>query len=410
MFLWLAVCGSIWSWGENWPSWRGPRLDGTSAEGRVPIQWSATENVRWRAELPEDGYASPIVWNDHIFVGAADRVTNERLLIAFDRAAGKRLWQTAVLSSPLERKHELNSYASSTPATDGTNIYVAFLDRREMAAAAYGFDGKQKWLVRPGAFSSVHGFCSSPILFEDKVILNGDHDGDSYLVALDRRDGRTLWKTSRQNRTRSYCVPIIRQLSGRTQMILSGDKSVASYDPRDGALHWILDGPTEQFVASIVYNPAADLLFVTGGYPELHILGLKHDGFGKIDDGQIVWRGNKGVSYVPSPVSVGDHFFLVSDGGIASCFQARTGEIMWQERLRGGHHASLVSADHRVYFLSDKGETTVIEASPEFKIVSRNQLNEQCFASPAISRSEIFIRTEKHLYAISSPVDQKSSR
>jgi outer membrane protein assembly factor BamB len=183
-------------------------------------------------------------------------------------------------------------------------------------------------------------------------------------------------------------------------MILSGDKSVASYDPANGKLHWIMDGPTEQFVASIVYNPEADLLFVSGGFPELHILGLKHDGRGKIGDEKIVWRSKRGVSYVPSPVSLGSYFYIVSDGGIGSCYEAKTGKLMWQERMGGEHHASLVTTPGRVYFLSDNGLTTIVEAGPEFKVLAKNDLAEKTFASPAISNGQIFIRGDKHLFAI----------
>jgi outer membrane protein assembly factor BamB len=185
-------------------------------------------------------------------------------------------------------------------------------------------------------------------------------------------------------------------------MVLSGDKSIASYNPETGQLHWIMDGPTEQFVASVVYNEEADLLFVTGGFPELHILGLRHDGFGRIGKEKIAWRSNKGVSYVPSPVSVGKYCFIVSDGGFASCFDAKSGEIQWQERFEGGHHASLVSADNHVYFLSDRGTATVVQAAPRFEVLSKNKLNEKCFASPAISNGDLLIRGETNLYCISN--------
>jgi outer membrane protein assembly factor BamB len=195
-------------------------------------------------------------------------------------------------------------------------------------------------------------------------------------------------------------VPILRELSGRTQMILSGDKCVSSYDPATGRQHWMLDGPTEQFVASIVYNPKADLLFVTGGFPELHILGLRHDGRGKINDSAIVWRGKKGVSYVPSPISFGNYFLIVSDGGIASCIEASNGKTHWQERLGGDHHASLVSADGLVYFLSDAGVSTLVKPGPDFTVVARNEIGEHCFASPALSDGQIFIRGDQHLFCI----------
>lgn len=385
---------------EEWPAWRGPRGDGSSLEAGVPVHWNASSNIAWKARVPGLGHASPIVFKEHIFTVSALTDTEERVLISIDRATGRRRWQTTVVKSGLERKHALNSFASSTPATDGTNVYVAFLEGNQMVCAAYDLTGKQRWLVRPGPFSSVHGFCSSPVLFEDKVIYNGDHDGNSYIVALSRQDGRTLWKTPREHKTRSYCVPTVFELGGRTQMLVTGDRTTASYDPRNGKLHWIMDGPTEQFVASVVYNPKADLLFVTGGYPELHVLGLKHGGKGKVGEEQIVWRSSRGASYVPSPISVGDWFFIVSDGGIASCFHASTGKQEWQERLKGGHHASLVSAENRIYFLGDNGTTTVVEAGPEFKVIASNELGEEAFASPAISEGQIFIRTEHHLFAI----------
>ena len=385
---------------ENWPAWRGPRLDGTSLETHVPVSWSATSNLVWKTALPGSGHASPIVWEDRIFTVAAVANTEARLLLCLDRSSGRILWQQSVLTSPLEKKHNLNSHASSTPATDGDAVYVAFLDRSEMVVTAYDFEGHQRWLVRPGPFSSMHGFCSSPILYRDKVIVNGDHDGDSYLVALDRKSGRTLWKTPRENKTRSYCVPLLRELAGRPQMILSGDKCVASYDPNNGTRHWVIDGPTEQFVASPVYNQKAGLLFVTGGFPDHHILAIKPDGTGNITKtDKIVWRTNKGVAYVPSPIAEGDYFLVVSDSGVAHCFEAASGNLAWQERL-GEHHASLVSANGLVYFLNDQGRMNVVKPGPTFVRVAQNELGERTFASPAISQGQMFLRGDAHLFCI----------
>jgi outer membrane protein assembly factor BamB len=328
--------------------------------------------------------------------------TQERLLLCLDRNSGKVRWQKVVLKSPMERLHRENSHASSTPATDGSLVYVSFLDKDEMVAAAYDFDGKQRWLVRPGKFSSMHGFCSSPLLYRDKVILNGDHDGDSYLVAISRADGHTIWKTLRDNHTRSYCAPLIRHLDGREQMVLTGDKCVASYDPNTGKRHWVIDGPTEQFVASPVYSPKEDLLFITGGYPDHHILAIKPNGHGNITRSHIVWRTNKGAAYVPSPIVEGDYFLIVSDSGVAHSFVAKTGALLWQERV-GSHHASLVSANGLVYFLSDDGVTRVVKPGPQFDQVAQNDLGETCFASPAISRGQIFIRGERTLFCIGGP-------
>jgi len=388
--------------GENWPSWRGPRLDGTSREQNLPIHWNGTSNVIWKTALPGIGHASPVVWEDRVFTVAALPDTQERVLLCLDRTSGRILWQKTVLKSPFEDKHPLNSHASSTPATDGFLVYVAFLDQNQMVVAAYDFSGAKKWLVRPGPFASKHGFCSSPILYKDKVIVNGDHDGDSYLVALSRIDGKTLWKTPRENHTRSYCVPLIRQLAGRTQMVLSGDKCVASYDPDNGKLHWIIDGPTEQYVASLVYSERTDLLFMTGGFPDHHLLAIKPDGLGNVTKTKIVWRTNKGVAYVPSPIVEGDYLLIVSDSGMAHCFEAATGKLFWQERL-GEHHASLVSASGLVYFLNDDGVMNVVRPGPEFQRVARNELGEKTFASPAISQGQIFLRGNKSLFCIGTP-------
>ncbi|MFV0446123.1 MAG: PQQ-binding-like beta-propeller repeat protein, partial [Planctomycetaceae bacterium] len=188
------------TWGGNWPMWRGPLGDGHSAETDLPLHWSATENIAWKAPLAYTGHSSPIVWDDVLFVTGVDEANSRRMLVAIDRADGSTKWEQEVLTAPLEKVHKLNSRASSTPATDGQRVYVSFLDQNEMFIAAYDFAGNKVWESRPGPFKSVHGYCSSPVVFEDLLIVNGDHDGDAYLVALDRATGKTVWKTPRENR------------------------------------------------------------------------------------------------------------------------------------------------------------------------------------------------------------------
>ena len=311
------------------------------------------------------------------------------------------LWQQTVLTAPLEKKHDLNSYASSTPATDGTRVFVAFLEVNQIVVAAYDFAGRQVWSTRPGPFSSKHGFCSSPILFQDKVIVNGDHDGNGYLVALDRTTGRQLWKIDRPNQTRSYCTPLIRDMAGRTQMVLSGSKCVASYDPNNGRQRWIIDGPTEQFVASLVYSAKTGLLYMTGGFPDHHILAIQPDGQDNVTSTKIAWRTVKGAAYVPSPICAGDYFLVVSDSGVAHCFDAASGRIVWTERL-GEHHASLVSAEGLVYFLNDNGVMNVVKPGPTYEAVAQNALGEKTFASPAFSPGHLYLRGDRHLFCLGS--------
>lgn len=407
LFLMLALVGiacasATEAMVEQWPSWRGPRGDGSSLETGVPTDWDGPSgrNIRWKTPIPGAGHASPIVWGDRVFVVSCRESELRRILVCLDRTNGRILWERTVIRAPLEKKHRLNSYASSTPATDGRLLYVSFLDQNEIVVAAYDFDGRQRWLVRPGEFSSVHGFCSPPVLFENLVIINGDHDGDAYLTALDRDSGRTVWKIPRENKTRSYCAPIIRRIDDRWQMILSGSKCVASYDPRDGSRHWIIDGPTEQFVASLVYN--GELLFMTAGFPEFHMLAIRPDGRGNVTDSHVVWRTTKGCSYVPSPIvgGGGKYFLVVSDGGVASCFVANTGERLWMERIGPHYSAAPIEVEGLIHFLSDRGVTKIVRPGPQFQLTAENELGEDCYASPAVSHGCIFIRAEQHLYCI----------
>jgi len=415
-FCFAFTCPDISFAVENWPCWRGPRGDGTSHETRLPTRWSSDEHVRWKVDLPGEGHASPIVWENRIFIVSCIPETQARVLIALDRNSGQKLWQKTVVESPLETKHGLNSYASSTPATDGELVYVTFLkssDRLvtatnvskprevtlgDMVVAAYDFEGKQRWMVRAGEFVSVHGFCSCPVLFEDLIIINGDHDGDSYIVALEKKTGRQAWKIPRANKTRSYVTPIVRHFGGKTQMILSGDKSVTSYDPRTGAPIWNMDGPTEQFVASLVDDGSR--VFLTAGFPDKHILAIDPTGTGNVTESHILWRSKRNCAYVPSPIVVGKFFLLTSDEGVASCYDTVSGEQLWVARLEGHYSTSPVTAAGLVYFTSDAGITKIVRPGSKFDLVATNALQEECFASVAVSQGSLFFRTAKHLICI----------
>jgi outer membrane protein assembly factor BamB len=383
---------------ENWPGWRGPRGDGTVAETNVPVYWDNTHNVEWKVPIPGVGHSSPIVWEKRIFLVTCLEKGSSHQLLCLDGDSGKTLWQKEVLKTTLHRIHRLNTHASSTPLTDGERVYVSFLDDDKMFIAAYDFDGKKLWEKRPGGFSSVHGYCASPILWKDTIIVNGDHDGDAYIVALDRKSGKTKWKIDRPSKTRSYVTPIIRHIDGRDQMILSGSKSVTSYDPNNGKQHWIIDGPTEQFVASMVYN--GELLFMTCGFPTRHMMAIKPDGKGNVTKTHVAWHERKGASYVPSPVAVGDYFVVVSDSGMASCFEAKTGKRLWMQRLNQAHSASMITANGLAYFLSDDGVMTIVRPGPKFDVVNRSDLGEPTRASPVVSDGKLYLRGTRHLYRI----------
>lgn len=383
---------------ENWPGWRGPRGDGSSLDENAPLSWNVKDNLLWKVALPGEGHASPIIWENAVYLVAADPETEGRFLLKLDARNGKVLWTKTVLKAPLENIHRRNSRASSTPATDGDAIYVSFLDGDSMYIAAFDMEGNRLWERRPGRFSSIHGYCSSPVLWKGLVILNGDHDGEAYLVALDRKTGETVWKTPRPNNTRSYCTPIIRAIDGRNQLILSGNLCVASYNPDTGEQHWISDGPTEQFVASLVYN--GRYLFMTCGFPERLVQAIDPRGSGNVTKSHVIWNNFRDASYVPSPLAIGDYFLVVSDRGKATCFEADTGDTLWNERIGREHNASPVSLRGHACFISESGDMSVIKAGPDFEISSLNILGETVHASPAIANGRWYIRSEQHLYCI----------
>jgi outer membrane protein assembly factor BamB len=284
------------------------------------------------------------------------------------------------------------------PATDGKHVWVAFLDFPEMQVFCYDMEGALVWRRSPGNFHSQHGFCSSPVLYKDLVIINGDQDAVAYVVALDKSTGEERWRTDRPNRTRSYCTPLIVEAAGKRQLVMSGSKCIASYDPDTGKQIWLIDGPTEQFVAGLVYID--DTLFMTAGYPEYHIMGIRPDGTGNVTKTHVAWHERKGAGYVPSPVAWDHRFYIVNDGGMASCFEAKTGQRIWMERLGKHHSASAVAADGHIYFPADEGVTYVVKAGSSYQLISKNSLGEECYASPAIAHGQIFLRTAENLWCI----------
>jgi outer membrane protein assembly factor BamB len=403
---------------ENWPCWRGPRGDGTSAETQIPVKWNGEtgEGVAWKVAIPGKGHSSPIVWEDRVFVTTCVEESRERLLLCLNRDDGKILWQTAVAVSPLEKKHALNSFASGTPATDGELVYVTFLvsgNRDEEAKAAkleasataatllvvaYNINGEKVWSAEPGGFASVHGFCSSPVIYKDLLIVNGDHDGDSYVAALNRKTGETVWRIPREHKTRSYCTPLIRNINSKDQMVMTGSKRIVSLDPNTGETNWLIEGPTEQFVSSMVFDGAA--FYMTAGFPTHHVMSIRPDGTGDVTKSHVVWHSEVARCYVPSPVLVENKLFVADDQGTVNCFDTATGDRLWKDRLGNHYSGSLVTANGLAYFPADDGIVAIVKPDSKLDVVEKNKLGEYSYASPAISSGHIFIRGESHLFSI----------
>lgn len=421
----VSLGGSILA--ENWPCWRGPRGDGTSAEIHVPVEWNGEtgEGIAWKTEIPGKGHSSPIVWDDVIFLTTCLEDSHERMLLCLNRKDGSIRWKSSVAVSPLETKHELNSYASGTPATDGQTVYVTFLvaDGHEVPApnvgtprpvtpgillvAAYDMNGQKLWSAEPGAFTSVHGFCSSPVIYRNLLIVNGDHDGDSWVAALNRETGELAWKVPREHKTRSYCTPLIRTIDGKDQMVMTGSKRIVSLDPSTGSTNWLIDGPTEQFVSSMVYD--GKVFYMTAGFPTHHVMAIRPDGSGDVTQTHITWHSEAAKCYVPSPVLIEDKLLVADDRGTVNCFDTADGNRLWQERLGNHYSGSLVTANGLAYFPADDGIMAIVRPGVQMEVLHRNPLGEYSYASPAISHGQIFIRGEHHLFAIGTDSSNSAS-
>ena len=384
---------------QNWPNWRGPNGDGTSSNSNIPTKWDSTTNVLWKVAVPGAGYASPIVWGDRLFTTTAKTETHEKLLLCYDTKNGDLLWQVTVLKTPFEGKHNDNSFASGTPATDGKYIYVSFLDSISVVVAAYDFTGKQIWLQRPGTFSSPHGYSCSPAIYKDKVIINGDSMGDSFIAALSRKDGHIIWKTPHDKKAHSFSTPIFRDIAGRMQMIFLGNKEVASYNPEDGSRYWFISGPSDDMCSSPVYNEKTGYLLISSAWPKRNLLAIKPDGNGDVTGTHVVWQTSNGGYYVPSPVTIGDYLISTMVDGSVNCIEAATGNVVWKEKL-GKQYASSVLINGLVYSPNDEGVITVIKPGPVFESISKNGIGETMFASPAVSNGRIYLRGTKHLFCI----------
>ena len=416
---------------QDWPGWRGPKLDGHSSESTAPLKWSATENIAWFASIPGVGHSSPIIVGDRVFLTTCLLKEEKRLLLCLDRVSGKILWEREVLQSPLEPKHKLNSFSSATPVSDGKHVWVAFARLRqktksddypreprsvnyltehktlkgyvsEMIVACYDVEGNKVWMKSPGQFYSTHGFCATPILYKNTVILNGDQDAEAYLTALDKKTGESVWRVDRPNRFRSYCAPLIVEAGGKTQLVMTGAERVTSYNPDTGELIWFITGPTEQYVASPVF--AENLFFLTAGFPTYHNMAIHPDGVGDVTKSKVAWHESKTIprnaAYVPSPIAYEKWFYVISDQGYLNCFEAKTGKRLWIQKLGDHHSASPICVAGKLYITSDAGTTYVLQGGPIFDLLAQNQLGDPCYSSPAFSRGRMFIRCDRGLYCI----------
>ena len=386
---------------ENWPGWRGPGGNGVSAEKPLPLHWDTTRNVLWKTRIPGEGASSPVVWGERVFLTAAEGQGTRRLVYALDRAGGKVLWSRAVRDDDPERTSAVTGHAAATPATDGRRVVAAF---GNAGVVCYDPGGRLLWHRKLGPFDTELGLASSPVLDGDRVFLVCDHDGDrftsfdSFLVALDARTGKDLWRAERRGLGRSWCTPIlVPGATGRAELIVSGQEAVRAYDPHTGRPLWQAPGLTGWVAPSPVF--AGGLVFATSGKngPTLAL----RPGPRTAQD-RVAWQEQTGGPYVCSPLAYGGCLYLPHETGLLTCYNARTGTRLYRERLTGKFTASPVAGDGKVYWTNEDGTTFVLRAGPKFEVLARNRLAEMCLASPAVSGRVLFLRTEHHLYAVAA--------
>jgi outer membrane protein assembly factor BamB len=396
---------------ENWPGFRGPTGQGVSTEAGLPVRWNTTENVAWKAALPGEGWSSPVVWNEHVFITTATEGGASCRVIAVDRRSGRVLWDTEVFKQVPGHKQERNGYATPTPCTDGKCIYAAFGDG---SFAALDFGGRTVWTNRAFPFYGEHGLGTSPILWQDLLIMTRDGSGEppdtgagwhtawdqARIFALDKRSGKLRWEAKRGMSRIAHVVPNIWTAGDGHQELISGAGDVVQgFDLKTGARLWTSKNIGEGVVPSIVIGDG--LAFTASGWGGREsIKAFRLGQRGDLGETNLVWEQRKGVSKIPSYLFLKPHLYTLNEGGIAMCLKSDSGEIVWQDRVGGNFSASPVCSENHIYCLSDEGEATVIEAGPEFKVISRNNLNEKCQASMAISQAALFIRTAKNLYCI----------
>lgn len=401
----LAGASSAPAVADPWPGFRGPTGQGLSKEIRLPVRWSATEGVLWKTPFDGAAWSSPIVWGGRVFVTTARDQGRACHVIALDRRTGTVLWDTLVFTQQTKRKEGRNSYATSTPVTDGSRVFAAFGDGSIVAVDATS--GAVAWTNREYPFYSQHGLGSSLVLYRDLVIhaRDGSSEGpdkgvgwqtpweEAFIVALDSRTGKPRWQARRGPSRIAHVTPIVARAGGRDVLFSPAGDVIQAFDPLSGRRLWSVPSSGEGVVPSPVM--AGQTLVTVSGFGAPAVRAVRVEATPKV-----AWEQTRGVPMQASPVVAGDHVYAVTDGGVLSAFDAGTGEQRWQERLEGAFSASAVAADGKLYLLNESCETWVIAPGPAFALLSRNRLEGRCQASMAISGGLLFIRTDTALYAI----------
>jgi len=388
---------------EDWPWWRGPKLDNIApAPQTPPTRWSATENVIWKSDVPGRGHGSPAIWGDRIFLPTADEGAEAQFILCFDRRSGKKLWQTEIHRGGFMPMHSKNTFASPTPACDGERVFLPFIAQDGFWLVSLDLDGKLVWKKRLGDFHSKHGYGASPVFYKSLVIVVADHVKGSFIAAVHRRRGEVVWRTNRDDyKLGTYASPSVGRAAGREQLFIQGPFKVFSYDPANGKLLWTCDGPSESTCSNVSFD--AERVYVSAGFPKRNFLCIRANGSGDVTKTHVVWKRDGNCAYVPSLLLADGLLYMVLDQGKLICFEAKTGQVVWEGKVRGAFSASPVLAGGHIYLPSEAGVTLVFKAGRQFELVAENDLADGGFATPTILGGRIYLRTLHHLYCIGKP-------
>lgn len=386
---------------SDWPNRRGPTANLIAPEAAAPpLKWSASKNILWKAPLTGRGHASPIVVGDRVIIAAANESANTQTLHCFARADGKPLWSTVAHRVEFTHTHRKGSHASPTPISDGEHVYAVFINSAGIHATKLALDdGSIAWSKRLGPFGSEHGYGASPIFHRSALIVSGEDKRGGFITAIDRGTGDTVWTTPRKSPGThgNYASPAVGVVAGRAQLVMHGFEHTAAFDPDTGRELWRVKGPTE--VCANTPTLGNDTVYVAGGFPRKKLLAITPSA-PAADEAAIKWSDGKGVAYVTSMILHDDRLYVVDDKGIASLYNATTGESIWRKRLDGDFSGSPVLVGGRIYVSDESGKTHVLAASDTFKQLATNTLPGGIMSTPAVTGDRLVIRTTEALYCV----------
>ena len=409
----------------NWPAWHGPNGSGVTPETNLPVRWSATENVRWKVPLPDRGNSSPIVWRDRVFITQAIEKENRLTVMCLNRADGRVLWRSGITRSEKDPTHETNPYGSASPVTDGERVIAWF---GSAGVYCYDLNGKELWRRDLGKQSHQWGYAASPVIYGDLCFLNFGPGERTFLIALDKKTGKTVWKVDvpqvqpatrtdgfagqRNGVIGSWSTPITINVQGRDELIISFPEQVRAFDPKTGKELWVCDGLNPLIYSSPIYGDG--VVVAMGGFLGT-LVAVKPGGTGNVTATHRLWKRERNKNQLGTGVIHEGHFYVFDTPGIAECIELNTGKLVWEKRVSGvgpknESWSSMILSGDKIYILNQSGDTIVLRASPKFELISANSIgNELTNSTLAVSEGEFFIRTHENLWCIGEAQSKTSA-